>query len=138
MKKFMISSLKYLGLIVVGTIIPYLFWLMFMFITPWLMDMSWGKFIMFSLFGLGIISAFVSVFAMLASFILIHLDTHWSAKVIPFLWALFYGYISFILPWRLTLDYNFLEVVIAISIDIEVLAIFITYIYGLFIKKEDI
>jgi hypothetical protein len=124
MPNFLITSLKYVGFILYGILFPCILWLMLFFVTPYIMSLGWYGFIVYIIFSSGIIFGVIDFLSSILSIIPLYLTSHWTAKILPFLSLLFYGYSSLIFPWKFDFDYDFLKILLALSLNVEAIIIF--------------
>jgi hypothetical protein len=124
MPNFLITSLKYVGFILYGILFPCILWLMLFFVTPYIMSLGWYGFIGYIIFTSGIIFSVINFLSVILSVIPLYLMSHWTAKILPFLSLIFYGYSSIIFPWKFNFDYDFLKILLALSLNVEAIIIF--------------
>lgn len=117
------AILKFLGASIYGIVASYLIWLLFYFITPWVMSFGWGGVIVSVIAGSLLVGAFLSICALVLSPMMGMIDNTVS-KIIPTLAILFYGYSSVKLPWGLELDYTLPKIILAITISGVALTVF--------------
>lgn len=125
----MMKLLKVLGSLLYSAIMYYLLWLLFYWITPYIMMMSWGWFIAYLFIAGGFISAFVASIAYIIGIPLVFLSKDCKlAKYPPILFGLIFGYSSIVLPWQLNMDYGVLQWILGILTTIIILIAFISLI----------
>lgn len=119
-----------IGAAVYGSVVGYLLWLLFYWMTPYIMGVGWLLFILYLIFASGLITGLVYAATMLLSFpTSLILKGNTAAKIINAIPLLFYGYCSVKLPWGLRMDYGALQYLIAISLSITFLIAFAATIF---------
>ena len=119
-------------------IMYYVVWLIFYWIIPHLMFISWGWFIAYIMVAGGAVSMFVAVLSTLLARPLVFLCKKSSAsRYAPIIWALFFGYSSIKLPWRFDFDYSVLQWIIGVSLTIIIFVTFASLLYVPFKILED-
>ncbi len=117
--------LKFLGSIVYGAIVYYLFWLLFYWVTPFIMNLGWGGFFGYLIGGSIVLISLASILAIALQIPLtLMVKGCDAAKFPPVIFALFFGYSSVKLPWSLDMDYGFLQYLLGISLTIYILIAF--------------
>ena len=130
--------LKSVGLLFYGLIASYLLWLLFYWLTPYVMSIGWGGFILYMLFAGGLVSAIVGSAATLLAYPVI---TWFNGAYKPVRWIcaiffVFHGFSAIMLPWRLDIDYGFLKILIAVLYGITALISFGAFLF-VFVKGLD-
>lgn len=106
------------GICLYSIISAYLLWLIFYWITPFVMSIGWLGFILYCIFATGLCSGFISLANMVLA-----IPTHFLtkdnivAKIINALPMLFFGYSTICLPWKLNIEYGLLQWILAISLS---------------------
>lgn len=130
--------LKFFGSLLYGAIMYYLLWLLFYWLTPYVMSMSWGWFIAYMFIAGGFVSCFIAQIAYWIAIPLIFLCINCKpakyAQIVP---AILFGISSVKLPWILNMDYGILQWILGISLTIIVLIAFISLIVAPFKADED-
>ncbi|MDR0938513.1 MAG: hypothetical protein LBN29_04010 [Mediterranea sp.] len=116
----------FLGAAVYGIVAAYLLWLVFYFLSPWLMSFGWLAVILYVIFALGLIGGLIGWIASLIwAPLLLLLRNSWPiSKVIPVIALILFGISAIILPWRMDMGYSLVKIVIAISLSITALITF--------------
>ena len=130
--------LKFIGALLYGAIIYYLLWLLFNWMTPYVMNISWGWFIAYILIAGGLVSILVGqVVTWLAIPMVFLVKGCKAAKYPQILFGLFFGYSSLKLIWALYADYGLLQWILAISLTIIILISYISLMVVPFNMKEE-
>lgn len=117
--------LQIIGTTLYGVVSSYLIWLLFYFITPYIMGASWLVIVLYVLFAGGIISVIVtSIATLLAAPNFFFMGNNKLAKIIYCVCCLFWGYSSIVLPYHLDIDFGIKEWIIAISLSATAFSIF--------------
>lgn len=130
--------LKSVGLLFYGLVASYLLWLLFYWLAPHVMNVGWIGFIVYMLLAGGLVTGIAAA----ASTILAYPVTMWfgnaysSIKWICGIFFVFKGFSAVMLPWRLGIDYGFLQILIAILFDITAIISF-GAILAVFVKDLD-
>ena len=118
--------LQCLGVVIASPISGYLLWLFFYWVTPYVMGIGWGLFLLYVLFASGLLFGVVGVITTLLATPITAITTgNKVAKVIYVIPMLFFGFSSLRLPWEFDMDYGFLQILLAVSLSIIVLITFI-------------
>ena len=118
--------LKSVGLLFYGLIASYLLWLLFYWLTPYVMSVGWGGFILYMLIAGGLVTGIVGSAATLLAYpVAIWFDGAYKPiKWICAVFFVFHGFSAIMLPWRLDIDYSFLKILIAVLYGITALISF--------------
>lgn len=120
--------LKFLGSIVYGAIVYYLFWLFFYWVTPYIMGLGWLGFIVYLIVGSIVLISLASILAVALQIpMTLMVKGCDAAKYPPVLFALFFGYSSVKLPWTLDMEYGFLQCLLGITLTIFILLTFVGF-----------
>lgn len=118
--------LQCIGVVIASPVIGYLLWLFFYWVTPYIMGIGWGLFLLYVLLVGGLLSGVVaSISALLVAPITVLMKGNKVAKVINAIPMLFFGFSSLRLPWGLDMDYGFLQILLAVSLSIIALITFV-------------
>lgn len=118
---------KFIGSLVYGAVMYYLLWLLFYWITPYVMSMSWGLFIVYLFVAGGALTMFVASVASIIGMPLVLLCRKCKvAKYAPIIFGLFFGYSAVKLPWILSMEYGVLQWILGISLTITIVITFIS------------
>lgn len=129
MKKFF----QCLGVLIYSSIIGYLLWLLFYFITPYIMGICWLLII-----AGGFITGFIANANYILSIPMIFLvKGNIVAKIISVVPLLYFGYWSVLLPWELDVEYGFLQYFIGIILTTIFLGSYIVTIVIPFTIEEE-
>ena len=131
------TILGFIGSAIYGIILSYLLWLIFYFLTPWLMGFGWTALILYSLFAGGLITSIVGGLSTLISLPLFLMSKNKVSKIIPALALAFHGYSAVAMPWHIGTGGRFVTFIIALSISFTAFSIFALIIYSLFADRED-
>lgn len=125
--------LQCIGTLVYSTIAGYLLWLLFYWITPYIMGVGWLFFLLYVFLVGGLIAGFIgSINSILLTPVTFLMNDNILAKIINTFPFLFFGYSAVIMPWKLEMDYGFLQYLIGISLTITFLISFISMIIAPF------
>lgn len=115
-----------LGTVVYSTIVGYLLWLLFYWITPYVMSVGWLLFLLYIFLAGGLITGVIaSINTLLALPMTFLMKDNIVAKIINALPMLFFGYSSICLPWTLDMNYEVLQYLLG---GLLTITIFISYI----------
>lgn len=127
-----------LGTVAYSTIVGYLLWLLFYWITPYIMSVGWLLFFLYIFLAGGLI---VGIVAFINGLLIVPttflMKNNIVAKVINVFPLLFFGYSSVRLPWGLDMDYGVLQYLIGISLTITILISFGSMIISPFKIEDD-
>lgn len=113
------------GTFVYSTVAGYLLWLLFYWITPYVMGFGWMLMFGFIFIVGGLITPLaLSANTALAYPIVFLMRDNKAARVINVFPLLFYGFSAARLPWGLDMEYGFLHYLLGISITITILISF--------------
>lgn len=130
--------LSFIGALIYSFLMYYLIWLFFYWITPYLMFISWGLFIVYLIFAGGFLSMLVaSISALISTPLVVLCRKNGYIKYAPIIWGVLFGYSSLKLPWTFNMDYSVLQWIIATSLTIIILITFISLLTIPFKKFED-
>lgn len=125
----MLKVLKFFGALLYGAVMYYLLWLFFHWLTPYVMCINWGLFIIYLFLAGGAISMFVASISYLMSIPLVFLCKNCkAARYAPIIFGLFGGFFSVRLPWLINMEYGVLQWILGISFTIIILIAFIALI----------
>lgn len=125
-----VKALKTIGSLIYGAVMYYILWLLFYWITPYIMSVSWMGFLIYLFVAGGAISMFVGSVANIIGIPLIFLCKNCNAsKYAPILFGLIFGYSSIRLPWTLDMEYGILQIILAILTSITILISFVSLMY---------
>ena len=128
---------KCLGTLLYSTIVGYLLWLLFYWITPYIMGVGWLLFFLYIFLAGGIISciaAFINRWLLVPMAFLV--KNNIVANVINVCPLLFFGYSSVRLPWEFNMSYGVLQYIIGISLTIIILTSFVVMMIAPFWIEE--
>lgn len=130
--------LKSVGLLFYGLISSYLLWLLFYWLTPYVMSVGWGGFILYMLLAGGLVTGIVGSAATLLAYPVAvwFNDAYKPVKWICAIFFVFHGFSAIMLPWRLDIDYTFLKILIAVLYGITALISFGAFL-AVFVKDLD-
>lgn len=124
-KGYIRKILQCLGTVAYSTIAGYLLWLLFYWITPYIMGIGWLLFLLYIFLTGGLITGIVfSVNNLLIVPMVFLMKDNIVAKVINVLPLLYFGYSAVRLPWGLDMNYGVLQYLIGISLIITFLISF--------------
>ena len=110
---------------VYSAIAGYLLWLLFYWMTPYIMGVGWLLFFLYIFLAGSLITLIVgSISWLLAVPMPFLMKDNIAAKVINVLPMLFFGYSAVCLPWGLDMNYGVLQYFIGISLTITFLITF--------------
>lgn len=137
-KGYMKKIFQCLGTVVYSTIAGYLLWLLFYWMTPYIMGVGWMLFFLYIFLAGGLITGIVaSINGLLIIPLAFLMKNNIAAKVINVLPLLFFGYSSVRLPWGLDMNYGVLQYLIGISLTITFLISFGSMIVAPFKIEDD-
>lgn len=117
---------KCLGTLLFDAIVGYLLWLLFYWITPYIMGVGWFLFFLYIFLAGGLISCIAaSINGLLSLPMSFLVKDNIVAKVINVFPLLFFGYSSVRLPWEFNMSYGVLQYIIGISLTIIILISFV-------------
>ena len=117
---------KCLGTLLYSTIVGYLLWLLFYWITPYIMGVGWLLFFLYIFLAGGLISCIAaSINGLLSLPMSFLVKDNIVAKVINVCPLLFFGYSSVRLPWEFNMSYGVLQYIIGLSLTIIILISFV-------------
>ena len=117
--------LCFIGSALYSVIISYLIWLLFTWITPFILSWGWLLAIIYWIFALGLISGLLTSISSFMSVPLIIMVLQCKAsKYLSILPLLFFGYCAIVFPWKANFDYTILQYLIAFSISSTAFAIY--------------
>lgn len=120
---FFILALQY------SSTISYLGWLFFYWLTPYFMNMGWWMFVLYVLFFVvllhGILGGIAGVLAIPMKYLIKGSRFSLIFSFIPFL---VYGIISVKIPWVYSIDKDFLQYILAVSLTINIVLFFGSFI----------
>lgn len=129
--------LQVIGTMLYGLVSSYLIWLLFYFITPYIMGASWFVIILYVLFAGGLVTAITTSIATLLSVPnFFFMGNNKLAKIIYCIFCLFWGYSSITLPYQLDVSFGVKEWILAISISLTAFSIYISLICAAW-RSED-
>lgn len=132
------NILKFLGALLYSVVVYYVMWLFFNWLTPYVMSISWGWFIVYLLIAGGAVSMFVASIASLIVIPLVLLSRECkAAKYAPVVFGLFFGFSSVRLPWLLDIEYGILQWILGVSFTSIILITFISLLVVPFKVDED-
>lgn len=118
---------KILGSLLYGSIMYYLLWLLFCWITPFVMGIGWVLFILYLIIAGGFLTLLI---AQISSWIGIPLvlicNNCKPAKYVQLIPGILFGIYSVRLPWVQDMDYGILQWIIGIFLTITILITFIS------------
>ena len=123
---------KCLGTLLYSTIVGYLLWLLFYWITPYIMGVGWYIFLAGGLISC-IAASINGLLSLPMSFLV---KDNIVAKVINVFPLLFFGYSSVRLPWEFNMSYGVLQYIIGISLTIIILTSFVVMMIAPFWVEE--
>lgn len=127
------NILNFIGSAIYGIVVSYILWLLFYFLTPWLMSFGWSAVILYWLFAFGLLAGLIGGLSSILLIPLVYLISKCKiAKYLPIAAMLIFGYLTVALPWQLSGEYTFVKIVIAISLSSTALAVFVSLINILF------
>lgn len=113
------TVLKCLGTIIYSSIAGYILWLLFYWMTPFIMSFGWFMLILYIVIAGGLISQLISNLGMILLIPMRYLLKDCSiAKVINVLCMISFGFSAVRLPWGLDIEYGLLQYIIAASLSI--------------------
>lgn len=128
--------LSFIGSALYAVIASYLIWLLFNWVTPWVMSFGWIGVIGSVLCGSLFIGLFLSVCTLLLS-PLLALINNGISKIIPLAAFLFNGFSSAMLPWRLEVVFSLPKIILGLTLTCVVLVVFITALQAIWVGKKD-
>lgn len=131
------NILKFIGSALYGAIASYVIWLLFYWVTPWVMSFGWGGVVISIICGTFIAGAFMSLCSLILCPLSFMTDNN-ASKIIPTILMLFNGFSSARLAWGVDVDYTAPKIVLAITLTILAIVIYITAIQGIWAKRDDI
>lgn len=130
------NLLKFLGAALYSIVFSHIVWVVFHFLTPWIMGYAWTAVIVFLVLGTSIIGGFIALCSVLLS-PLTKLINNTASKIIPTLAMLFYGYSTIMLPWRLDMEYSAVKIILGGLISIDALILFGAILYFIWVGDND-
>lgn len=132
--------LSFIGGLLYSVAISYLLWLLFHFLTPFLMSFEWKGFIYYMIFGGGILTSILLLLCIIAMEPTKSLVGRYKIiKIVSVISLLLFGFSSVADVWRLDVVYSEAKLSIAISVSIMIAIIFIFLIgNNLFQKNKTI
>ncbi len=125
------KTLSFIGAAIYSALVSYLIWIIFRYLTPWLISWSWLAIIIYLILANGLIFSLIGGICRGLAIPLFPLcDIASSSKYLPILFLAVGGCCSVAIPWRLH-PQGFKEILIAIDVTIMVLSIFIGIIAAL-------
>lgn len=123
----------FLGTLIYGVLFSTIIYLLFHFLTPWLMSWGWVAVILYWIFALGFISSILSsVFAFISIPFMYMIPKCSVGRYTPIFFLIIAAYNSIVEPWQLDMDYTVVKYVIAFSISSTAFAAFLSTITMLF------
>ena len=120
------KALKFLGSAAYGAVIYYLMYLLFYWLVPVVISLSWGWFVALLLFGGGFLFMFAAAGGSFLAMPIAMMSAKCNAaKYPPLLFGVFFAYQTVKLPWMLDMDYDALRTVWAVTLTIAILVCFI-------------
>ena len=134
-----ITFLRTIGSILLSHITAYLLWLLFYYLTPYIMGVGWMLFIVYILIAGGLMTTMIgSVASFIAYPLILVCFFFFIAFFASLRFILFFGcWSSLKLPYSINGDFSVLQWILAISLNILVLITFISIIVALFNVNED-
>ena len=124
-KKYMKKIFQCLGAGIYSTVTGYLLWLLFHWMTPYVMGVGWLLFFLYIFVAGGLITGIIaSINNLLVVPMVFLMKNNIVAKIINVLPLLFFGYSAVRLPWGLDMNYGVLQYLIGISLTITFLISF--------------
>lgn len=117
--------LKFLGSALYGIVVSYAIWLLFYWLTPWIMSFGWGGVSVSIICGSALVGFFMSICTLILSPMLFMINNT-TSKIIPSIAMLFHGYSSARLSWGLDINYTAPKIILGITITGVALILFIT------------
>ena len=137
-KNYMKKIFQCLGAAIYSTVAGYLLWLLFHWMTPYVMGVGWMLFFLYIFVAGGLITGIIaSINNLLVVPMVFLMKNNIVAKIINVLPLLFFGYSSVRLPWGLDMNYGVLQYLIGISLTITFLISFGSMIVLPFKIEED-
>lgn len=113
------------GTVVYSTVAGYLLWLLFYWMTPYVMGMGWLMLFAYIFIAAGLITAIALAANTALAFPMVFLmRDNKAARVINVFPFLLYGFSAVRLPWGLDMEYGFLQYILGISLTITILISF--------------
>lgn len=136
-REIMKKLFQCVGTLIYSVIASYLLWLLFYWVTPYIMGMGWLMFFLYIFLAGGAVTMIVSLInGLLAVPMVFLMKNNNVAKVINALPMLFHGYSAVCIPWGLNMEYGVLQYFLGISLTIMVLVLFVAMIMAPY-KIED-
>lgn len=119
------SFFKFIGSVLYGVVMSYLMWLLFYWLTPIIMSLSWGWAIIYFLIAGGAVTAFVCSITSFVALPWVLLGAKCKpARYAPIPFLLFFGFSSVRLPWLFGDNYGILQWILWASLTITILLTF--------------
>lgn len=116
-----------LGTAVASTVCGYLLWLLFYWLTPYIMGVGWFLFFVYLFFAGGLLTGIIGSLSTILAIPVAYLTSNNTvAKIINAIPLLVFGYCSVCLPWGLNMEYKLLQYIIAISLSATYLITFVS------------
>lgn len=130
--------LKIFGSLLYGTVMYYLLWLLFYWLTPYVMGLSWALLILYVIFAGGFLTLFITQISCWIGFPLVLIcNSYKLAKYGQIIPGILSGISSIRLPWMLDMDYGILQWILGISLTNIILVTFISLMTAPFKVDED-
>lgn len=118
---------KFIASVLYGMLMSYLMWLLFYWLTPIVMSLSWGWFIAYLFIAGGSVSLFVGgiTYFLAMPWMMLGAECK-SAMYAPIPFLLFFGYFAIKLPWDFGDNWGILQWMLGLSLTITILITFIS------------
>lgn len=128
----------FIGSALYGILMSYLMWLLFYWLTPIVMSLSWGWFVVYLFVAGGFVSLLIANVTYL-------LSVPWGylvqksklARYAPIPFLLFFGYSAIKLPWSFGSNWGALQWMLGLSLTVIILISFISLLSLAFKMKND-
>lgn len=129
--------LKCVGSLAYSLVAGYLLWLLFYWLTPLVMGMSWGWFVVYLIIGSMLISFLYTTASSILMLPVVFLTRgNKAAKILSIPSYLFHGFSAARLPFSLDMDYGLLQWLLSISLVLAIIGVFYTMVVSPFVVDE--
>lgn len=121
--------LSFLGGLCYSVVVSYLMWLLFYFVTPFLMRFGWKALVLYLVLAAGTIPMlFIPLFTYAWAPVILLIRNCKAVKFVSAIPLLLFGYSAVADVWRLSIVYSGSKVAIAIAVSVMIATFFISLI----------
>lgn len=116
---------QFVGAVFYAVISAYLVWIVFYWVTPWLMGFGWIALILYWIFAFGLIAWTLKFISFLITYpLFMMVGNNKSAGVVASLVYLCVGGWTILLPWMQAGPYTLVRIIIGVSLSLTAFSIF--------------